>query len=99
MLNGILWVPCSGTVWRDMPERFALGRRPINAFVTGKTQAPLTKCPNACMYGSTNKGWIDVQRGMIDSTLVRATRVAAGAGKKGGLKNRRIMRSVVAGVD
>jgi transposase len=22
MLNGILWVPCSGAAWRDMPERF-----------------------------------------------------------------------------
>jgi transposase len=22
MLNGILWVLCSGAAWRDMPERF-----------------------------------------------------------------------------
>lgn len=22
MLNGILWVLCSGVTWRDMPERF-----------------------------------------------------------------------------
>jgi transposase len=22
MLNGILWVLCSGADWRDMPERF-----------------------------------------------------------------------------
>jgi transposase len=56
MLNGIFWVLCSGVAWRDVPERLVLDRRSINAFATGETQAPLTRCSSACMYGSTNRG-------------------------------------------
>jgi hypothetical protein len=40
---------------------------------------------------------IDLETWMIDSTAVRATRASSGAGKKGGLKNRKIMRSGAAG--
>jgi transposase len=34
-----------------------------------------------------DKGLIDLQTWMIDSTAVRATRASSGAGKKGGLMN------------
>ena len=43
-------------------------------------------------------GLIDLETWMIDSTAVRATRASSGAGKKGGLKNRKTMRSGAAGV-
>lgn len=41
------------------------------------------------------QGLIDLDTWMIDSTAVRATRASSAAGKKGGLKNRKIMRSDV----
>jgi hypothetical protein len=43
------------------------------------------------------QGLIDLDTWMIASTAVRAPRASSGAGKKGGLKNRKIMRSDVAG--
>ena len=43
------------------------------------------------------QGLIDLETWMIDSTAVRATRASSGAGKKGGLKNRKIMHSGAAG--
>ena len=44
------------------------------------------------------QGVIDLKTWMIDSTAVRATRASSGAGKKGGLKNRKTMPSDEAGV-
>lgn len=41
---------------------------------------------------------IDLETWMIDSTAVRAIRASSGAGKKGGLKSRKTMRSGAAGV-
>nr|WP_314557971.1 transposase [uncultured Pseudomonas sp.] len=38
-LNGIFWILCSGAAWRDLPERFGLGRRCIRGFVTGEMTA------------------------------------------------------------
>jgi len=43
------------------------------------------------------QGLIDLETWIIDSTAVRATRVSSGAGKKGGQKNRKTMRSGEAG--
>ncbi len=43
------------------------------------------------------QGLTDLETWMIDSTAVRATRASSGAGKKGGLKNRKITRSGAAG--
>ena len=43
------------------------------------------------------QGLIDLETWMIDSTAVRATRASSGAGKKGGLKNRKTTRSGAAG--
>lgn len=42
-------------------------------------------------------GLIGLETWMIDSTTVRATRASSGAGKKGGLKNRKTVHSDVAG--
>ena len=32
MLNGVLWVLCSGAAWRDMPERFGPWSRVYQRF-------------------------------------------------------------------
>jgi hypothetical protein len=43
------------------------------------------------------QGLIDLETWMIDSTAVSATGASSGAGKKGGLKNRKTMPSDDAG--
>lgn len=48
MLDGVLWVLCSGAAWRDMPERSAHGQRCINGSGVGETKAHSIRCSNAC---------------------------------------------------
>ena len=56
--------------------------------------ADITLC---FLRSSIAQGLIDLETWMIDSTVVRATRASSGAGKKGGLKNRKTTPSVEAG--
>ena len=53
MLNGVLWVLCSGATWRDMPERF--GPWSINDFETGETKEPSTKCSSGYTSNSMHR--------------------------------------------
>lgn len=99
MLNGILWVLCSGAAWRDMPERFGPWSTVYQRFRDWHNQGTFDQVLRRLHVRLNEQGLIDVQTWMIDSTAIRATRAASGAGKKGGLKNPKIMHSVVAGVD
>ncbi|RYD60817.1 MAG: transposase [Verrucomicrobiaceae bacterium] len=48
MLDGVLWVLCSGAAWRDMPNASAHGQRCINGSGVGTTKAHLIRLSNAC---------------------------------------------------
>lgn len=48
MLDGVLWVLCSGAAWRDIPSALARGQRCINAFGVGETRGHSIRCLNAC---------------------------------------------------
>ena len=56
MLNGVLWVLCSGAAWRDMPSALAHGRRFISASVIGAIAERLTRCSSGFTSNSTSKG-------------------------------------------
>jgi len=47
MLDGVLWVLCSGAAWRDMPESFARGQRCINGVAAGEIRGRSIRCSNA----------------------------------------------------
>ena len=46
MLNGVLWVLCSGAAWRDMPEHFGPGSRVYQR---------LTRCSSGFTSNSTSR--------------------------------------------
>lgn len=48
MLDGVLWVLCSGAAWRDMPDRFGPWSTVYNGFGAGETRGHSIKCSNAC---------------------------------------------------
>ncbi len=47
MLNGVLWVLCSGAAWQACRSVSAFGQRCINGFATGVIVALSIRCSNA----------------------------------------------------
>ena len=97
MLNGALWVLCSGAAWRDMPERFGPWSTVNQRFRDWRNRGAFDQMLKRLHIKLNEQGLIDLETWMIDSTAVRAPRASSGAGKKGGLKNRKITHSGAAG--
>jgi len=91
MLNGVLWVLCSGAAWRDMPERFGPWSTVYQRF-RDCNQGTFDLMLRRLHIKLNEQGLIDLETWMIDSTAVRATRASSGGGKKGGLMNLQTMR-------
>lgn len=83
MLNGVLWVLCSGAAWRDMPERFGPWSTIYQRFRDWRNQGAFDLMLKRLHIKPNEQGLIDLETWMIDSTAVRATRASSGAGKKG----------------
>jgi transposase len=92
MLNGVLWVMCSGAAWRDMPERFGPWSTVYQRFRDWRNRGIFDQLLKRLHIKLNEQGLIDLDTWMIDSTVVRATRASSGAGKKGGLKSPKTMR-------
>ena len=97
MLNGIFWLLCSGAAWRDLPERFGPWSTVYQRFRDWRNRGTFDQMLKRLHIRLNEQGLIDMETWMIDSTAVRATRASSGAGKKGGLKNRKTMPSDEAG--
>lgn len=95
MLNGILWVLCSGAAWRDMPERFGPWSTVYQRFRDWRNRGSFDQMLKRLHIRLNELGFIDLDTWMIDSAAVRATRVSSSAGEKGGLKNRLTMHWAV----
>lgn len=83
MLNGVLWVLCSGAAWRDMPSCFGPWSTVYQRFRDWRNRGTFDQMLRRLHVKLNDQGQIDLQTWMIDSTAVRATRASSGAGKKG----------------
>lgn len=99
MLNGVLWVLCSGAAWRDMPERFGPWSAVYQRFRDWRNQGTFGQMLKRLHVKLNAEGLIDLDTWCINSTAVKATRASSGAGKKGGQKNQRTTHSVEVGAD
>lgn len=91
MLNGILWVLCSGAPWRDMLDERGPWSSAYQRFRDWRNQRVFDQMLTRLQLKLNENGQIDLKTWMIDSTAVRASRSSAGAGKKGGLMSLTIM--------
>ncbi|GGM33112.1 transposase [Pseudomonas asuensis] len=83
MLNGILWVLCSGAKWRDLPDHFGAWQTVYHRFRIWRDRLLFKTLLKRLHVELRQDGRIDLGTWMVDSTSIRATRAASGAPKKG----------------
>lgn len=84
MLNGILWILCSDVQWRDLPERYGPWKIVYQRFRQWRDDGIFDRILTRLHLRLREDGYMELDTWMIDSTSIRATRPASGAGKKGG---------------
>lgn len=83
MFNCIFWVLRSGVAWRDMPEWLGFWSTVYQRFSDWRDDGTFDRALEHLHVRLNQEGLIDLDTWMINSTAVRATRAASGAGKKG----------------
>jgi transposase len=89
MLNAALWVLRSGAPWRDLPERYGPWQTAYHRFNQWSRDGTWDRILEALHVRLDREGHIDWDLWCIDGTSIRASRAAAGAGKRGAAKNPR----------
>jgi transposase len=82
MLNGMMWILCTGAPWRDLPERFGPWQTVHRYFAQWRKAGVYARIIEALQVKLDEKGLVDWELWCVDGAHVRATRAAAGAGKK-----------------
>ncbi len=82
MLNGIMWVLCSGSPWRDLPERFGPWQTVYDYYRNWRNNGTFDRLHQGLRLQLDRQGKIDWQLWCIDGSSIRASRAAAGALKK-----------------
>jgi len=87
VLNGVLWVLRSGSPWRDLPERYGPWQSIYHHFNSWRRTQVFEGILEALQMRLDAEGHIDWDLWCVDGSTVRASRAAAGAGKKGAPKS------------
>jgi transposase len=82
MLDGIFWNLCTGAPWRDLPERFGPWQTVYEYFSNWRRSGVYHRIVEALQIKLNSNGLIDWDLWCVDGAHVRASRAAAGAGKK-----------------
>jgi len=82
MLNGILWILCTGAPGRDLPERFGSRKTVYHYFCRWRDDGTFDRILEALQIRLDQTGQIDWDLWCIDGSSVRASRASAGASKK-----------------
>lgn len=90
-LNGIFWTLRTGAPWRDLPGRYGSWKSVYDRFNRWSKNGTFDAIVERLQAQLDAAGKIDRDLWCLDGSSVRATRAAAGAGKKGVPKNLRTM--------
>jgi transposase len=93
MVDGVLWLLKAGSPWRDLPEEFGPWETVYTWFDRWTSDGTLDEILRRLKAAMSETEDFDHELWCIDGTVVRAHRCAAGGGKKGSLRNRKITLS------
>jgi transposase len=82
IVNGILWILHTGAPWRDLPERHGCWETVFARFNHWRRDGTWVRITTSLLDELDDKGLIDHDLWCIDGSVIRASRAAAGAGKK-----------------
>jgi transposase len=87
MLEAALWIVRTGAPWRDLPDRFGPWQTAYEWFNRWSRDGTWDRVLEALQIRLDREGRVDWDMWCIDGSNVRASRAAAGAGKRGALEN------------
>lgn len=87
ILNGLLWLLRTGAPWRDLPERLGPWQTVYDRFTRYRRDGTWDKLIELLQIRLDRRGKIDWDLWCIDGTSIRASRAAAGGGKKGATRS------------
>jgi len=93
VVDGLMWKLNTGAQWRDIPERYGPWQTIYERFVRWRCDGLFERILDRLRLQLDADGRIDVDLWCIDGTSIRASRSAAGGGKRGVRMNRTIMHS------
>lgn len=95
LVNGILWHLHTGAPWPDTPERYGPWKTIYDRFQRWRRDGTWANILDTFLLRLDKAGRIDRDLWLVDASLIRASRAAAGAEKKSG-PAARVRRSRVA---
>jgi transposase len=90
IVDGILWILRTGSPWRDLPEEFGPWATVWDLFNKWNDNGTIDEINRRLKAARLAEGAIDDELWCIDGTSTRAARCAAGGGKKGIQRSRKI---------
>ena len=82
LVNGILWHLHTGAPWRDLPERFGPWQTVYDRFSRWRRDGTWARILDALLLRLDKRGLIDRDLWLVDASVIRASRAAAGAKNK-----------------
>jgi len=83
LVNGILWRLHTGAPWADVPERYGPWKTVYDRFNRWRKDGTWAKILDTLLSRLDKAGLIDRELWLVDASVIRASRAAAGAKKKG----------------
>ena len=70
MLNGVLWIVCSGAAWRDLPERFGAWSTVYQRYRDWRDDGTLEQVLDRMRSRQNEEGMIDMETWSLDPALL-----------------------------